>query len=102
MLIFESESFDKGAKLNFKITSFEFNNNQIMFQFFDDYSPEVFDNLRDLTPKKQKMQKMYMIVMYGLVKEQQIFTQSKKIKNILKIILKVNFLEYILIQIMKH
>ena len=37
VVIFESDSFNEGDKIYFKITSAEFDNDDIMFEFYDDY-----------------------------------------------------------------
>jgi len=52
--IFECESFNEGDKMYFKITSKRFKNDQIKFQFFDDYSTENFDSLRYLSRDRTK------------------------------------------------
>jgi len=35
-VIFESDSFGKGDKINFKITGYKFNDDDIKFEFLDD------------------------------------------------------------------
>jgi len=96
VVIFDSDSFSEGDKMFFKITAIELDYDDIIFEFFDDYnSPDITMEYNE-SPERIKDAKDYMIVMYGLVMEQHIFTQSKKIKNILKQMLKGNILQYIL------
>jgi len=56
--IFESDTFNKGDKIYFRITSKQFNDKRIMFAFFDSYKfrnkNEFFKILADLDAEKIK------------------------------------------------
>jgi hypothetical protein len=43
VVIFESKSFSEGDKMSFKITAATFDNDNIMFEFFDDYNTYDFE-----------------------------------------------------------
>ena len=43
VVIFDSDSFSEGDKIYFKITAAEFDDENIMFEFYDDYGIHVFD-----------------------------------------------------------
>lgn len=54
VVVFESDSFKEGDKLYFKITAVSFNDDEIMFEFFDDYGSHNFNMNGDASPEKTK------------------------------------------------
>ena len=54
VVIFDSDSFSEGDKMSFKITAIEFGNDDIMFEFFDDYNIQDFDMDHDESPERRK------------------------------------------------
>jgi ABC-type transport system involved in multi-copper enzyme maturation permease subunit len=54
VVIFDSDSFNEGDKISFKITTAEFDDEVIMFEFYDDYNSHVFQMDDDASPEKSK------------------------------------------------
>ena len=54
VVIFESDSFNEGDKISFKITSAEFDDDAIMFEFYDDYNSHLFDMKDKANPERSK------------------------------------------------
>jgi len=54
VVIFDSDSFSEGDKISFKITAAEFDDENIMFEFYDDYDSHVFDMKHDESPERRK------------------------------------------------
>ena len=54
VVIFDSDSFNEGDKISFKITTAEFDNEVIMFEFYDDYVIQNFNMKGDASPEKSK------------------------------------------------
>jgi hypothetical protein len=53
--IFESDSFEKGDKITFKITAYEFNDDDIKFEFLDNINIDpTFDKDRKESPEMRK------------------------------------------------
>ena len=54
VVVFDSASFNEGDKISFKITSAEFDDETIMFEFYDDYDNHVFAMNDDAEPERHK------------------------------------------------
>ena len=54
VVVFDSDSFNEGDKISFKITSAEFDDETIMFEFYDDYVIQDFDMKGDAEPERHK------------------------------------------------
>ena len=54
VVVFDSDSFSEGDKIYFKITATEFDDEDIMFEFYDDYDDHEFSMENDGSPEKIK------------------------------------------------
>ena len=54
VVIFESDSFNEGDKMSFKITAVEFDNEVILFEFYDDYDIQDFQMENEASPERSK------------------------------------------------
>lgn len=53
VVVFDSDSFSEGDKMSFKITSAKFEEEDIMFEFYDDYDFQDFTMENDESPEKK-------------------------------------------------
>lgn len=54
VVVFDSDSFSEGDKIYFKITATKFNDEDIMFEFYDDYESHQFDMKNDESPERRR------------------------------------------------
>ena len=54
VVVFDSDSFSEGDKMSFKITAAKFEEEDIMFEFYDDYDFQDFTMENDESPEKKK------------------------------------------------